>query len=625
MGRVENPQSIGGHQTLQEPSQTCLKTAQTDRVIPPLEQITIEGFKESFNRIIALKEKSGVQALLRNPPDLLDRAKLYGLRFKNGSWGWASNIWHRSEAGSVVVERDNELAYEHKLLMLRVLEHILAQGPLIQVDAILGKPGSKAEMRCRLYCDPQFPDIAYRWSQLCFPSDPSLTPDVELFCIPHYLGNPATPGNGELLKVLRFPHHDYTIVTCSSYQGEVKKGFLSHWIYHVYKMGGTGEHASLREFTVKRVDGGERRVVMCIWALTGAGKSTHGMYVFTGENSRVYWEKFKVNPLSYVREQVLKNDDIIAIFEDQVIGSERGSWTKTEDVDENQAALWRAAMSPRALHENTEFDSNGNPSLKGELFQYYGSPNRNARSVFYLEDTGYFNGDIASSGPLNTAVFISPGYLTDYAWVKINDPAFAAKVLADGRTVGHPAQSLESAGLVKYDSRFCLPFTMGVKPTAHVVRFYELLEKRKSQGNPIEVYQLNTIGRVGAEYRWRKTSINGETVEVAEPVFENTPNGDRKPIGGSTATIEETELFILQAARGAVEYKPHPIWGEKVLTPVKVEGIPDERLKELNPFTYRSLNEMKRLLEAQIKVSKFYLDKQCPELPHQIYESMDLT
>jgi phosphoenolpyruvate carboxykinase (ATP) len=166
---------------------------------------------------------------------------------------------------------------------------------------------------------------------------------------------------------------------------------------------------------------------------------------------------------------------------------------------------------------------------------------------------------------------------------------------------------------------------MGVKPTDHVVRFYKLLEKRKIQGDSIEVYQLNTIGRVGAEYRWRETSINGETVEIPEPIFENTSNGGRKPIGGSAASIEETELFLLQAARGAVEYEPHPIWGEKVLVPVKVEGITDERLKELNPFTYRSLNEMKRLLKAQIQVSKLYLNKQCPELPHHIYESMDFA
>ncbi len=156
--------------------------------------------------------------------------------------------------------------------MRRVLEHILAQGPLIKVDGILGKPGSRVELRCRLYCDPQFPDIAHRWSQLAFPGDPSRDPDVELIDIPHYLGNPVNPETGRMLMVLRFPNHDFTIVTCSSYQGEVKKGFLSHWILHVYKRGGTGEHAALREFTVKRKDGSEKRVILCIWGLTGSGK-----------------------------------------------------------------------------------------------------------------------------------------------------------------------------------------------------------------------------------------------------------------------------------------------------------------------------------------------------------------
>ncbi|RLG08577.1 MAG: phosphoenolpyruvate carboxykinase, partial [Thaumarchaeota archaeon] len=413
-------------------------------VIPGLEEITIEGFKESFRRIVELKEKAGLQAILDNPPDLRKRAELYATKYRNGALGWASNIWHRSEAGTAVVERDEDLRKEHKLLMLRVLEHILVQGPLIKVDGILGKPGTKAALRCRLYCDPQFPDIAYRWAQLAFPGDPSKEPEVELFCIPHYLGNPINPETGDMLKVLRFPNHNYTIVTCSSYQGEVKKGFLSHWILHVYKAGGTGEHAALREFTVKRKDGAEKRIVLCIWGLTGSGKSTHGLYIWEKENAEVYVKKFGINPLDYVKDQELKNDDIVAVFEDRVIGSERGSWTKTENVTPKQVAIWKAAMSPRALHENTEFDENGNPSLAGRLFQYFGMFNRNARSVFFLEDTGYFKGDVESSGPLNMAVFLSPGYFTDYAWVKIADPAFAAKVLADGRTVGHPAQSREA-------------------------------------------------------------------------------------------------------------------------------------------------------------------------------------
>ena len=587
-----------------------------------LEDMTIEGFKKAFKKIVELKERAGLTAILDNPPDLLERAKLYATKYRNGALGWASNIWHRSETGTVVVERDEDLRREHKLLMLRVLEHILAQGPLIKVDGILGKPGTKAEMRCRLYCDPQFPDIAYRWSQLVFPGDPSKEPDVELFCIPHYLGNPVNPETGDMLKVLKFPHHNYTIITVSSYQGEVKKGFLSHWIYHVYKRGGIGEHAALREFTVKKKDGGQKRVVMCIWGLTGSGKSTHGLYIWDKENVDVYIKKFGINPLDYVTDQHLKNDDIVAIFEDRVIGSERGSWTKTEGVTKKQIALWRAAMSPRALHENTEFDENGNPSLAGKLFQYHGMLNRNARSVFYLEDTGYFNGDVESSGPLNTAIFLSPGYLTDYAWVKITDPAFAAKVLADGRTVGHPAQSKDAVGII-FSTRYCKPFTMGVPSTYHVLRFYSMLKKRIEKGDPIEVYQFNTTGRIISEYTWTKTRLGDEEIEVPKPVFRTRPDGSKEPVGGASPTIEETELFILQAARGAVEYEPHPVWGEKVLVPVEVEGIPEERLRELMPTTYLSMNEFKRLLKSLITLSKYHLDKQCPGLPPEIYNAMD--
>lgn len=608
---------------MSDAAKCTLERTSMKETIPNIQEITIQGFKEAFKNIIKMKKKSGITAILDNPPDLLERAKNYGIQFKGGSWGWASNIWHRSAAGSIVVEKDEDLTYECKILMLRVLEHILAQGPLIQVDAILGKPETIAEMRCRLYCDPQFPDIAYRWSRICFPSDSKREPNVELFCIPHYLGNPIISGTNEMLRVLRFPRHNYSIVTCSSYQGEVKKGFLSHWIYHIYKQGGTGEHASLKEFTVKQVDGNEKRITMCMWALTGAGKSTHGLYVFDEENAQIYQKCFGINPLNYIRNQIIKNDDIIGLFRDQVIGSERGSWTKTEGIGKTQIAIWRAANSPRALHENTEFGSDGTPSFEGRLFQYFGMFNRNARSVFFLEDTKYFNGDIASSGPLNVAVFISPGYFSDYAWIKIEDVAFAAKVLADGRTIGHPAQSREVAGLVRFVGRYCLPFTMGVKSTAHVVRFYEFLKEREERGDSVEVYQLNTTGRIGTKYRWIRQNIGGKELEIPEPIFKLTEDGVRTPVGGVAPTIEETELFLLQAVRGAVKYMAHPIWGEKVSVPVKVEGITEKRLRELNPFSYRSMDEMRKLLKIQIQLSKLYLDKQLPGLPSVIYNAMD--
>jgi len=191
------------------------------------DDIGISRFKEIFREIVRMKESCGIQAVQYNPDDLLERAKTYGTRFKNGSYGWSSNIWHRSAQNTVVIESEDELREEHKFLMLRVLEHILAR-PIIAVDATLGPPGTVAAMRCRLYCDPQFPDIAYRWKNLNFPADPSEEPEVELFHIPHYLNNPNIPGTDRMLMVMRFPNHNYTIVTVSSYQGETKKAFLSH-------------------------------------------------------------------------------------------------------------------------------------------------------------------------------------------------------------------------------------------------------------------------------------------------------------------------------------------------------------------------------------------------------------
>lgn len=586
------------------------------------EEIAIKNFNKLFRRIVELKEKSGITAIHNNPSNLLERAKLYGTRFKNGSWGWSSNIWNRSAAGSVVVEKEEDLKPEHKQLMLRVLEHILSQGPLIQMDANLGQPNSKAEMRCRLYCDPQFPDIAYRWGQLNFPGDPRQEPDATVFCIPHYLENPNVPSSSEMLRVLRFPHHNYTIVTCSSYQGECKKGFLTHWIHHVYKRGGSGEHASLKEFNIKRVDGKDKRIIMSVWGLTGSGKSTHGMYIITEKINSRFKRDFGVDLLKFVSDQAIKNDDICGVFRDQVVCPERGSWTKTEDVNEDQIAMYNAGTSSRALHENTEFGSDGDVSFAGQLYQYHGKPNQNARTVFYLEDTGYYDGNVDSSGPLNMAVFISPGYNSDYAWLKIKDPAFAAKVLADGRTTGHPAQSRKGVGEEKYETRYCLPFTMGVGNAAHVARFYEFLKERSESDAPVDVYLINTTGRVGAKFNWTEIQLGDQKITIPKTSFEEI-GGKIKPVGGNGPSIEETELFLHQAARGAVRYEPHPIWGEKVLVPVEMEGLPEERLKELNPYTYHSPETMKKMLKAQIIVSKYYLAQQCPGLDPIIEKAMD--
>jgi len=52
-----------------------------------LEDLDLSTFRESFRRILAFKESSGLEAVLDNPPDLLERAKLYTAKFRNGALG----------------------------------------------------------------------------------------------------------------------------------------------------------------------------------------------------------------------------------------------------------------------------------------------------------------------------------------------------------------------------------------------------------------------------------------------------------------------------------------------------------------------------------------------------------
>ena len=199
----------------------------------------------------------------------------------------------------------------------------------------------------------------------------------------------------------------------------------------------------------------------------------------------------------------------------------------------------------------------------------------------------------------------------------------AAKVLADGRTIGHPAQSREVVGKVRYVARYAQPFTVGVKDTDHIVRFYNYLLDRIDRGDPIEVYQFNTTGRIVARYRWVVKELDGIRFEAPEPILEKGEDGLPRAVGGTRPTIEETELFILQASRGAVKYRPHPVWGDKVLIPVEVPGISRDRLRELEPTTYLDMDEFRRLLEAQIFESKIWLRRNCPGLPEEIVNAMD--
>ncbi len=583
--------------------------------------ITIENFLNIFHEIGRDKEKANIEAIQNNPDDLLERAKHYGTQYKNTSWGWTSNIWSRSAKNTVVVSSEHELRNEHRYLMLRVLEQIMCR-PLIQVDANLGSPGSRAQMHCRLYCDPQFPDLAHRWKQINFDADPNEEPHASLFFIPQYLENPNVPDTDRMLRVMRFPNHHYTVATATSYQGEIKKAFLAHWVLHCYEQGGTGEHASLKEFTVRKEDGTEKRMVMGCWGLSGSGKSTHGLYVVNDHTAAHFHEQFGIEIEKYVYDQALKNDDITGWWPDQVLGSESGAWTKTEDVTISQAAIYNAALDPHALHENTEWDENGEVSFAGELLQYQGVLNRNDRTVLRVEDTGYFDVSVDSTMPPNMAFFISPGHISDYAWLRITDPNFAAKVLADGRTVGHPAQSAEGVGEAKYETRYCLPFTMGVGSAEHVHRFRELIAGKVGTDRPMEIYQINTTGRIGAEYEWIEGKLGEEDIHIPKTSFK-LRHGKPTPVGGTSPTIEETELFLFQAAREVVKYEHHPVWGDRVLVPVEVPGISTERLAELSPTSSRDQEELEALLYVQVLMSKYTLHEQAPGLDREIYYAMD--
>ena len=584
--------------------------------------MTIESFIETFHGILDWKRSAGRVAYYDNPSEetLRRQAEFYGERYANDSLGWASNIWSRSAASTAVVEDSSQLHEQHKFLMRSALEYVLAPNTLIKVDGVYGQ-NEKVRVHCRVWCDARYPDLPLRWKALTSPADKGGAPDMEILMLPGLWAPTTMPGSDgrRPLFIIRFPHNWFTLETVSSYMGELKKACLTHWIYHVYLKGGTGVHAGARTFRVRDVDGRWRDIGMGVWGLTGSGKSTHSMYVFDEGNADRYRER-GVDVLDLVRDQYVRNDDIIALFPEAAYGSERGSWTKTEDLDHRQVVMYRACMSPRALHENTGMGPDGNPNFLDDTLKYRGSIHVNARTVASMEDMRpNFEGSIDIGFPPNMAVFISPGFLADYAWVKIEDANFAAAVLAAGRTLGHAAQAAEVVGQERYVPLYN-PFIIGATPADHVHRFRDIKVERDRRAaetgeDTLECYLINTTGRVGTKYVMK----DGRP----EVVFE-WRRGKKRPIGGEGPSIEETELFLLQAARRAVKYEPHSLWRGRVMVPVEVPGLSLERLEELNPFHYRTMEEMRRLLQLQIKKAKGVFDARVRGLDAEIFHAMDL-
>jgi phosphoenolpyruvate carboxykinase (ATP) len=591
--------------------------------IPTLENMTIEAFIDTFHKIMEWKKANGWNAYHDNPSleTMQKQASFYGEEYANGSWGWSSNIWSRSAPSTAVIEDNSQLHEQHKLLMRSALEYVLAPNPLIKVDGTYGEHPSVA-MHCRLWNDARYPDLPMRWRELVFDADKDAKPDMEALMLPGLWAPATMPGtDGRTpMFVIRFPEHWFSLVTVSSYQGEWKKMALTHWIYHVYLNGGTGQHAASKQFEIQDINGKWKRKGLAVWGLTGSGKSAHGMYMFDKTNAELF-KHTGIDFLEIIREQYIKNDDIVGLFLDGVRGSEKGSWTKTEDVGPSQYGIYTAGMNPRAMHENTGKGPDGNPNFLDEVLRYHGLPNRNARSVMYLKDMApYFDGSIDIDFPPNMGVFISPGYLTDFAWLKIADPNFAAATLAAGRTVGHPAQSTKGIGMEKYVALYS-PFIVGKKArqSDHTHRFLEFKTKRDERlaatgEDTLETYLINTTGKVGTQYEGKG--------ESAKPIFE-MKKGRRNAVGGTGPSIEETEVFLMQAARDAITYEPHPIWGERVMCPVDVPGISKERLAELNPFSYRKEDEMRALLGAQVERTKNVFDTQVNGLEKEIYNAMD--
>jgi hypothetical protein len=60
---------------------------------------------------------------------------------------------------------------------------------------------------------------------------------------------------------------------------------------------------------------------------------------------------------------------------------------------------------------------------------------------------------------------------------------------------------------------------MGVDNSTHVTRFCELLKGRTDSKDPIDVYLINTTGRVGTEFDWVEVKLKDKTIQKPKTRF----------------------------------------------------------------------------------------------------------
>ncbi|MHB8156436.1 MAG: phosphoenolpyruvate carboxykinase (ATP) [Desulfocucumaceae bacterium] len=453
-----------------------------------------------------------------------------------GSPGYISKVRNRSAKFTYIVEDGTPLGVDQQGISLEKVRSVadqvydyLKDAELIRMDRQMGCHAD-FRLHCRLYITGKYARIPLMWQQMLFSSpDPDGNPDLVSIYIPEWPEK----------IIFCHPEERITFILGTDYFGEAKKSFLRMAMYLCKKDGGLGLHAGSKLLRVRDRSGDICDIGFIMFGLSGTGKTTLTMH-----------NHGLVSPETVF----IRQDDVVMMRPDgYCFGTENGFYIKTEGLDESQAVLYHAAISPTAIFENVMITDTGEIQFDNEDLT------SNGRGVILRSKVENTNGDIDLK-KAHRIIFITRRNDIVPPVAKLT-PRQGAAYFMLGESIetsaGDPAMAGQSKREVGTN-----PFIVG--PEAEEGnRLLDILNN-----NPdMECFLLNT-GSVG--------------VGLGSP--------------GSKITIGISTGILRAIASGSISWKDDPDWG--YLVPDKIPGIdlrPYSPELYYNPGEYRQLvNKLRR-------------------------------
>jgi len=449
-----------------------------------------------------------------------------------GSPGYISRVRNRSAKFTYIVEDGAPLGVDQQGISLEKARSVadsvydyLKQAQLIRMDRQMGTHAD-FKLHCRLYITGKYARIPLKWQQMLFESpDPEGDPDLISIYVPEWPEK----------IIFCHPEERITFILGTDYFGEAKKSFLRMAMYLCKKAGGLGLHAGSKLLRVRNGSGNIRDTGFIMFGLSGTGKTTLTMHNHGLANPETVF---------------IRQDDVVMMRPDgYCYGTENGFYIKTEGLDESQAVLYHAAISPTAIFENVMIAENGQVQFDNADLT------SNGRGVILRSKVENTDGEIDLK-KANRIIFITRRNDIVPPVAKLT-PRQGAAYFMLGESIETSAGDPTMAGHSKREVG-TNPFIVG--PEAEEGnRLLDILNN-----NPdMECYLLNT-GSVGA--------------------------GSGSP--GTKITIGVSTGILREISRGSISWKTDPDWG--YLVPEEIPGID---LKPYSPELYYTPGEYRQLVD----------------------------